>query len=132
MALLVADAAEAVMLANILNKTAPQNLLLKLYTNDYTPVEGETEASYTEAAGFGYAALTLTGANWTITPGAPSLASYAQQTFTFSGALGLVYGYFVVQAVSGLIMWGERFTDGPYTIAQAEDQIRINPSLSLT
>lgn len=125
MALLVPSAAEDVMFQNILNITAPQTLKLKLYTNNYTPVEGSTEANFTEAAGNGYADVSLTPGNWVITPGNPSSADYPQVTFTFTGNLGNVYGYYVVQTTSGKIMWAELFTDGPYNIVNNGDQIKI-------
>lgn len=131
MALLVPNVGEEVMLHNILNKTAPQNMLLKLYTNNKTPVETDTESDYIEASGSGYSALTLTGSNWTITPGAPSSATYAQQTFTFTGALGNVYGYFVVQETSQKLMWAEIFSNGPYNIQNSGDQIKITPNIQL-
>jgi hypothetical protein len=131
MALVVPNAAENVMLQNILNKTASEDMVLKLYTNDYTPIETSVEGSFTEAAGDGYAALTLAGASWTITPGAPSSAAYAQQTFMFTGALGDVYGYFVVQESSGKIMWAERFSNGPYNIQNNGDEIKVTPTITL-
>ena len=131
MAVVVPNAAEDVMLQNILNKTAPQNQTLKLYTNNVTPGEGDTESTYTEASGNGYAAKTLTGSSWSITPGAPSEASYAQQTWTFTGNLGNVYGYFVVQTTSGKIMWAERFSDGPYNVVNNGDTVSVTPKLTL-
>ena len=131
MALLVPNAAEDVMLQNILNKTAPQNGVLKLYMNNYTPVEGSTEANFTEASGFGYTSVTLPGASWVITQGNPTSASYPQQTFTFTGALGNVYGYYITQVTSGFILWAERFTDGPYNIVNNGDQIKITPVVTL-
>ena len=131
MALLAPNSSEDVMLQNILNKTAPQNVVLRLYTNNYTPVETSTEANFTEASGFGYASVTLPGASWTITPGNPTSASFAQQTFTFTGTLGNVYGYYMTQLTSGFIMWAERFTDGPYNIVNSGDQIKITPVITL-
>jgi hypothetical protein len=131
MALLVPNAAETIMLANFLNKTAPQDLTLKLYTNNVTPAEADTEASYTEAAGNGYAAVDLVAANWVLTGGAPSSAAYPQVTYTFTGALGNVYGYFVVQKVSGKLMWAEKFTNGPYNIQNNGDQIKVTPNITL-
>jgi len=125
MPLLVPNAAEEVMLQNILNNVAPQNGRLKLYTNNITPAETDTEATYTEAAGFGYASILLAAGSWTITPGAPTQAAYPEQTFTFSGALGNVYGYFVVQDTSGKILFAERFSTGPFLIANAGDQIKV-------
>ena len=131
MALLAPNAAEDIMLQNILNKTAPQNVVLRLFTNNYTPVETSTEANFTEASGFGYASVTLPGSSWTITPGNPTSASYAQQTFTFTGNLGNVYGYYMTQLTSGFLMWAERFTDGPYNIVNNGDQIKITPVITL-
>ena len=131
MALLAPNSSEDVMLQNILNKTAPQNVVLRLYTNNYTPVETSTEANFTEASGFGYTSVTLAGASWTITPGNPTSASFAQQTFTFTGTLGNVYGYYMTQLTSGFIMWAERFTDGPYNIVNSGDQIKITPVITL-
>ena len=50
----------------MLNKTASANLKLHLYTNNHTPAAGDTLSSYTECTDSGYAAVTLTGSNWTI------------------------------------------------------------------
>lgn len=131
MALLVPNAGEEDALNYYVNKTAPQNLVLRLYTNNITPGETDTAATYTEASGNGYAALTLTGASWTVTPGAPSSAAYTQQTFTFTGALGNVYGYFLTRVTSGIIAYSERFSDGPYNIANNGDQIKITPTITI-
>lgn len=132
MTLLVPNAAEDVMLQNILNKTAPQNLVLKLFKSNTTPAEADTEATYTEADFTGYAAFNFVAANWTITAGAPTEAVYAEQSFTSTaGAQSQnVYGYYVVQAVSGKIMWAERFTNGPYLIQNNGDVIKVTPKFT--
>lgn len=130
MSLLVPNAAEDVMLQNILNKTAPQNQTMILYTSNTTPAETDTEATYTEASGFGYASVAFTGASWTITTGNPTSAAAAQQTWTFTGNLGNVYGYMVKQTTSGKILWAERFSDGPYNIVNNGDQIKITPQFT--
>ena len=131
MTLLVPNVGEARMLKAVVNHTVPQDLVLKLFTNNVTPGETDTAGTYTEASGNGYAAITLTGSSWTITEGAPSDASYAQQTFTFTGNLGNVYGYFIVQASSGILLWAEKFSDGPYNIVNNGDQIKITPKITL-
>lgn len=132
MALLVPNAAEDVMLQNILNKTAPQNQTLKLFKSNTTPAEGDTEATYTEADFTGYASIALTGASWTITAGAPSEAVAAEQLFTSSagGQSQNVYGYFVVQTTSGKILWAERFSNGPYLIQNNGDVIKVTPKFT--
>lgn len=131
MALLVPSAGEVVMFNNLLNIVAPQTLKLKLYTNNHTPIEADTEADYTEASGNGYANISLTPGTWVVTPGNPSTAAYPQQTFTFTGNLGNVYGYWVAQTTSGKIMWAELFTDGPYNIVNNGDQIKVTVQITL-
>lgn len=121
---------EGDLLAYAVNKSAPQDLVLRLFTTNVTPGNTDTAATYTEAAGNGYAPITLTGANWTVTEGAPSEAAYPQQVFTFTGALGNVYGYYLTRATSGKIAWAERFSDGPYNIVNTGDQIKVTPKFT--
>ena len=128
--LLVPNIGEDLALKAFLNHTAGQNGVLRLYTNNITPAETDTAGTYTEASGNGYSALTLTGSSWTITQGAPTEAAYAEQTFTFTGALGNVYGYFVTQTTSGSLMYAERFTGAPFNIQNNGDQIKITPKIT--
>jgi hypothetical protein len=107
------------------------NMTLRLFTNNYTPIETTTEANVTEATSYGYSAITLTGGSWTISGTAPTQAAYAQQTFTFTGNLGNVYGYYVTRASDSKLMFAERFTDGPYNIYNNGDQIKITPQVTL-
>ena len=131
MALLFPNNGEGDALQYLVNRAAPENLVLRLYTSNTTPAEADTADTYTEATGFGYAALTLTGASWGApSEGAPSSIAYAQQTFTFTGALGNVYGYYLTRATSGRIAYSERFSDGPYNIANNGDQIKITPTIT--
>ncbi len=132
MAGLIPDAAEVVWLENVINQVAPQNLVLKLYKNSYTPVAGSTEANFTEANFTGYAAITLAGANWVVTLASPSYAAYPQQTFTSSAdqTTQNIYGYYLVQATSGKIMGAEAFAT-PYPISNNGDTIKITPTLYL-
>lgn len=128
--LVVPNVGEDLALKALLNHTAGVNQTLKLYTSNTTPAETDTAATFTEAAGNGYAAINLTGSSWVFTPGAPSQAAYAEQTFTFTGALGNVYGYFVVQQGTGTLLWAERFTGAPFNIANNGDQIKVTPVIT--
>jgi hypothetical protein len=132
MALLVPNTGEVLALQNFLNNAAPQNQVLRLYTNNITPAEGDTAATYTEASGGGYSAKNLTGSSWTITSGAPSEASYARQDFVFTSVppTATMYGYFVTQATSGTLMWAERFPSAPFTIINANDEVRVTPRIT--
>jgi len=127
MAIIVPNVGEEAMVELIL----AVDMTLKLYTNNITPSETDTDATYTEASGSGYAAKTLTSGDWVITPGAPTEAVCTQQTFTFSGALGAVYGYFVIRTSDGVLLWAERLPSAPFTVANAGDQIKVTPKFSL-
>ena len=129
MALLVPNVGEVVMLEALLNKTAPEDLVLRLYSNDKTPADGDVAGDYTEMTGFGYVAKTLVGSGWTVTPGNPSYGLYAKQTYTFSGAAGNCYGYYLTQLTSGILMWAERFPGSPYNVQQSGDKIEVTPRL---
>jgi hypothetical protein len=132
MALLTPNQGEELALGALLNKTAPQDLDLCLFKNDYTPVEATTEANVTAADFTGYSVIQLTAASWTITPGAPTSAAYAQQTFTSSAGSQNqpIYGYYIKQRTSGKLLWAERFSDGPYTITNNGDNIKITPTIT--
>lgn len=133
MALLVPDVGEFEMLKAALGVVAMgASETLKLYTNNVTPGEADTAGTYTGAAGFGYADKTLTSTNWSVSTAAGiTEATYAQQTWVFTGALGNVYGYFVIRTDSGVLLWAERFSDGPYNIANNGDEIRLTPKIQL-
>jgi len=132
MALVLPNQAEKILLEALVNKTAPQDLKLKLFQNNVTPSETDTEATYTEATFTGYSAVTLTASSWTVTEGAPTQASYPQVTFTSTagGQNQSIYGYYLVQVTSGKLVWAERFTDGPYTIVNNGDSIKVTPVIA--
>lgn len=133
MALLVPDVGEVELLKAALGVTAMgASQTLKLYTNNVTPGESDTAGSYTAASGSGYADKTLTSTSWSVaTASGTTEGTYAQQTWTFTGALGNVYGYFVIRADTGVLLWAERFSDGPYNIANNGDEIRLTPKIQL-
>ena len=111
-----------------LEDTSPRNLVLKLYTSNTTPSEGDvpSASSYFEpyidgnVNGYGTTANTgypncvnnrtdqnytqqygilLNGSRWVIkNVGSGTTATYPEQTFTFSGPAGNIYGYYVTRA----------------------------------
>jgi hypothetical protein len=129
------NGSKAIILANAVNKTAPQNLTLRLFRNNITPADGDNvnASGYTEATFTGYTSIALTGASWAITTAEPSIASYAQQTFTSTAdqTAQLQYGYYVTRA-DGSLMFAERFSDGPYSIASNGQTVKVTPNFSLT
>jgi hypothetical protein len=132
MALLVPNNGEDIALQYLVNKDAPEDLVLRLFKSDTTPAETDTAGTYTEADFTGYSNVTLTGASWTVTPGAPTSASYAQQTFTSSAGSQNqpVYGYYLTRATSLDLVYAERFSDGPYTIVNNGDAIKVTPTIT--
>jgi hypothetical protein len=130
MALNFPDTGENLSLEMITNKTAPQNLLLKLFKNNITPSDTDTAGTYTEATFPGYAAITLTGASWGAAA-AGTITYSAQQTFTCSGAAtDDIYGYYVVQASSGTLLYSERDGSAPFAIRNSGDAVKITPTIS--
>ena len=130
MALNVPDVGENIALEAFVNKTAGQNQLLKLYQNNITPSDTDTAATYTEATFTGYAAISLTGASWGAAA-AGTITYSAQQTFTSSGVVSnTIYGYYIVQAVSGILMWSERDVSAPFTVANIGDAVKLTPTIS--
>lgn len=132
MALVVVNNGESVALSYLVGKTTTvRDLIYRLFATNVTPAETDTAASYTEAAGGGYASKTLTGASWTVTPGAPTSASYAQQTWTFTGPLTTnptVYGYYATRVTDADLILAEAFTS--FTPAANGDQILLTPAIT--
>lgn len=131
MALLFPNTGENIALEALVNKTAPQNLVLKLFSSNTTPAEGDTAVTYTEATFSGYAAITLTGASWNAAS-AGSISYSAQQTFTrnSTGTTENIYGYYVVQATSGTLVYAERDANAPFAVTNNGDAIKITPTIS--
>ena len=130
MALVVPDTGENLALEMVVNKTAAQNLVLKLFQSNTTPAEGDTAGTYTEATFSGYSAITLTGASWGAASGG-SIA-YAQQTFTHNGGAtsNSIYGYYMIQLTSGTLFLAERDGSAPFTLANNGDNVKITPTIT--
>ena len=129
MALNVPDVGENLILDMIVNKVAAQNLVLKLFKNNITPADTDVAATYTESTFTGYASITLAGASWN-SAAAGSISFSAQQSFTCSGASSeSVYGYYLIQLTSTVLMWSERDGSAPFAIAVSGDKVQMTPSI---
>ena len=124
------DVGENLALGMIVNKTAPQDLVCKLFSNNITPSDTDTAATYTEATFAGYAAINIPGANWNA-PAAGSISYNAQITYTRSstGAVENIYGYYVIQSVSGILLYSERDAAAPAPITSSGDNIKFTPQI---
>jgi hypothetical protein len=138
MAIVLADVGADEFLKIIFNNdwaaAGSKDLTLKLYTNNYIPLDTSVAGDFTEASGGGYSAATLANGSWTVDTGHnPSDAVYAEQTWTFTGALSAsatIYGYFVVDA-DGTLILAEKF-DYSFTPAKNGDQLRLTPKIQLS
>jgi hypothetical protein len=129
MPLNVPNVGEAIALEAFVNRTAPQNGVLRLFRNNITPADTDTAVTYTEAVFPGYAAITLTGANWNAYSGG-SITYNAQQTFTCSGvSTDDIYGYYITQLASGILMWSERDPAAPFAVRNSGDAVRLTPTI---
>lgn len=129
MAIVVPNGGENIALEYIVNKDAPENLVLRLFVSNTTPAETDTAGTYTECTETGYSAATLTGASWTTGTGD---VSYAQQTFTFTGtppAGQTIYGYYYTRVTSADLFCAERAATS-FTVANNGDQVLITPAIT--
>jgi hypothetical protein len=130
MALNVPDVGENIALEALVNKTVGQNLNLRLFQNNITPADTDVAATYTEATFTGYAAIALTGATWNAAA-AGNIAYSAQQTFTSTGVVAnSIYGYYLSQVTSGILVWSERDGAAPFNVANNGDTVKITPTIS--
>lgn len=116
---------------DILDKYTNETLYLRLYSNDITPSETDTAASFTEVSGGGYDEIELLAAERTITGGNPSSCVWPLKTFTFTGAITAtnLYGYYIVDG-AGLLKGAERFPGAVVPFEpSAGREINITPKL---
>lgn len=126
----VPDVGENLILEMMVNKTAAQNLSLRLFKSNTTPSDTDTAGTFTEATFGGYAAITLTGASWN-SAASGSIAYSAQQTFTCNAvATDDIYGYYVTQVTSGVLVWSERDASAPFAVRLSGDAVKITPTIT--
>ena len=113
---------------------AVKDLTIKLYTNDYTPVDTSIPADFTEATGGGYVSKTMTNGSWVITPANdPSDAIYPELIWTFTGPLTgnpSIYGYFIVDDNNTLI-FAEKFAVARTPVNNG-DQLKLTVKVKLS
>jgi hypothetical protein len=134
MAIILPAASENNMLSFAVGATTPGNQQLKLYVNSVTTSnDALVAADFTEMSTLGYASKTLTKTSWVVTQNGSNKASaaYAQQTWTFTaGTQVTVYGYYVLDATTGLLLWFEAFSASK-SVENNGDQIIITPTITL-
>lgn len=133
----IPDAGKNKLLEIALGIDSAENLLLKLFTDDET-IDADTVVGdlteMTVSDNSAYAAKTLVMASWG-TPAVTatqSISTYAQQSFVFAEeAVSVdVYGYYVVMAITGTLLWVNKF-GAAKPIQYAGEQISVTPELRL-
>ena len=108
-------------------------LMLRLYANDCTPTVMDEPEDLVELKGrFGYRPKNLEALLWTIFEGDesnPTYAAYPKQIFDFAGRVDPIFGYFI-EAADGVVMWAERFIDGPYELKKG-GRIGVTPRFEI-
>jgi len=131
MSIVTPDCGEVRLLGWALNNVTQQNQTLKLFVNDVTPDDDTVVGDFTECTATGYAAKTLTKGSWTVaTAVGVTSATYATQTFTITALTADCYGYYVIDANAGTLLWCERFSSSEPLYAGKS--ISIVPYIELT
>jgi hypothetical protein len=107
-------------------------LRLHLYVNDITPTANDLLAQYHECTAAGYASIVLTGNLWSFVIDSTSqiaTASFPEQTFALTSSTS-VYGYYITDQTSALVILAERFTNAP-SIISGTGNILVTPKLRL-
>jgi hypothetical protein len=113
------------------NISTTEILLVKLFTNNTTLSVNDTAASYTEVVNGtgGYSYKTLSASSWNVSG---NIAAYPSQTWTFTGAVGNIYGYYVIRQTTGDLVFSEKFSGGPYNVQTNGDNISVTINLTIS
>jgi hypothetical protein len=119
----------------LLNKCLQETdevLSLRLYNNNKVPRLDDVVGNYTETIFTDYERKEITGDGWDTSVNAYGVAEAVYST-TFSWTCGstgdTVYGYYVVGADSGVLLWAEAF-DEKYVMTEG-DILTITPQFTL-
>lgn len=117
--------------------TTPTTLYVGLFTSQTaTTVPGSTAVlatatGVTEASGSGYARQSIASGSWAAQSAATGGRKTVgpQVTFTASGALGPINGFFIASASSaGIAIFYTNFDDGVAVTLQSGDSLRVTPT----
>lgn len=110
-----------------------ENYILKLYQNNYTPDDTSGPGSFTEANFTNYAAVTLTRSGWNasviVSTHAETSYGASPQTWTCGASGNTIYGYYVVGATSGVVLWAELFSTS--RVLANQDVLNLTPKFTL-
>lgn len=119
-------------LLNALKGTYFSLLSLRLFANNHTPSDSDTNASYTEATFPGYSAIPLN--SWgTVGTNADGKAEVSEvsRTFTCTGTspANTIYGYYITSGTT--VVFAERNPSGPVTLNNFGQTYTVQPKITL-
>ena len=117
---------ESILLQKIVNKIEPQNFVLHLYNNDYTPKKSSTRQNFEELSNEnGYSSKTMWGLFWELSAGK---IKAVEEIFSFTGKVGKVFGWFITEGDT--VIWAEKF-DNYFDGKRNGDKIKLNFRLGI-
>jgi len=133
---------DVIILETLDGDDSPGTMKVKLFQNDHTPADADTEADYTEATFSGYAPVVVSfaeaGCDGLLESGIVEFETglvVDQQVFASTGdppaVTNDVYGMYIVETVSGRLVGAYRFDDAPDSIALLGDTIKAGGRLLL-
>lgn len=131
MSLIVPDVGELIVMKTLKNGTGLGNWYCMLFQNNYTPVATTVYADLTEATYTGYLAQLQNFGTPTEVSGKAKMVGTAPLNFvvTVTGSPVTVYGYFIGDALTGEVVYAERFSS-PQVMQNAGDTIGITLSFT--
>lgn len=114
----------------ILRAALRESVTFRLFVNDVWPDLNSRAEDFEEPADLGYTAQACAPDDWEFTTddfGKP-IAEYPKRVWTFQGAVGVIYGYYVTDR-QGEILWVERFEAGPFVGRFEDDGLHVTPRI---
>lgn len=131
--MIVPAIAESILLDYITSFAVSDGWQLRLYKNNYTPVDSSTFLNFVECNFQDYAAIDLDSWSAATQDGAGnSYAEHAMETFVkgTGGTTNQAFGYYVTNS-DPQVLWAERFDPGPIDFLVAGDSLDITARLRL-
>ena len=121
-------------LSTMVGKHKPENLILKLFTNDIVPKPNRQQDQFTEATPLTYRYALISPDMWEIKKikidEEETMTLSCNIKFEFSGWANDIYGYYAIGETSGILKFYSRF-DESYSISTEGGSITVNVNLLL-
>jgi hypothetical protein len=110
---------------------------LRLFKNDYVPVDGTLLSNLTEPTFGGYTRVTLTRSMWTspvVTAGC-AVSTWGTDPYIWyvtASPLDTIYGWCMVDTVAGELRWVQRFDDADIAPLELGARFLLLPTITMT